>query len=126
MTETEEVLECDFLVVGAGVSGCSLASELVRNGLSVVLLENGKSSAPSHPYHKDASRWWLSAAASPFARSSFVPYRPKSKISSFSSSFAFYSLKIIRRFTTEPQASLDNRVLPVAFTLTFSSVECIN
>jgi glycine/D-amino acid oxidase-like deaminating enzyme len=69
MDETEtEVLDCDVLVVGAGVSGCSLTAELVRNGISVVLVESGSSSAYSHPSHQQASRWWLAATESPFAR----------------------------------------------------------
>jgi glycine/D-amino acid oxidase-like deaminating enzyme len=69
MDEIEtEVLDCDVLVVGAGVSGCSLTAELVRNGLSVVLVESGPSSAYSHPSHHQASQWWLAATESPFAR----------------------------------------------------------
>ena len=69
MDEIEtEILDCDVLVIGAGVSGCSLTAELVRNGLSVVLVESGPSSAYSHPSHQQASRWWLAATESPFAR----------------------------------------------------------
>jgi glycine/D-amino acid oxidase-like deaminating enzyme len=63
-----EVLDCDVLVLGAGVSGCSLTSELVRNGLDVVLIESGDASAYTHPLHQQASRWWMAATESPFAR----------------------------------------------------------
>ena len=63
-----ENLDCDVLVLGAGVSGCSLTSELVRSGLNVVLIESGNASAYSHPLHQQASRWWLAATGSPCAR----------------------------------------------------------
>ena len=35
------VVDCDFLIVGAGSSGCVLASRLVRQGLKVLLVEQG-------------------------------------------------------------------------------------
>lgn len=42
MPESEvETVDCDFLIVGAGSSGCVLASRLVRQGLQVLLVENG-------------------------------------------------------------------------------------
>ena len=33
-----QTVDCDVLVVGAGVSGCALVSELVRKGLNVMLV----------------------------------------------------------------------------------------
>ena len=42
MPESEvEIVDCDFLIVGAGSSGCVLASRLVRQGLKVLLVEKG-------------------------------------------------------------------------------------
>lgn len=38
---TTDTVDCDFLVVGAGSSGCVLASRLVRAGLKVLLVEKG-------------------------------------------------------------------------------------
>ena len=35
------VLDCDYLVVGAGAAGCVLTARLVQQGLRVVLIEDG-------------------------------------------------------------------------------------
>jgi choline dehydrogenase-like flavoprotein len=37
----ETVLDCDYLVVGAGTAGCVLTARLVQQGLRVVLIEDG-------------------------------------------------------------------------------------
>lgn len=42
-----EEVDCDFMIVGAGSSGCVLASRLVRQGLKVLLLEKGSTDASS-------------------------------------------------------------------------------
>lgn len=42
---TVDTVDCDFLIVGAGSSGCVLASRLVRAGLKVLLVEKGPADA---------------------------------------------------------------------------------
>ncbi|CAN0108869.1 unnamed protein product [Scytosiphon promiscuus] len=40
-----DTVDCDFLIVGAGSSGCVLASRLVQAGLNVLLIEKGPADA---------------------------------------------------------------------------------
>lgn len=42
-----DTVDCDFMIVGAGSSGCVLASRLVRHGLKVLLVEKGPADANS-------------------------------------------------------------------------------
>lgn len=73
-------IKCDFVIVGAGSSGCVLASRLVRRGLKVLLIEAGPGDATK--YLQSPSKW-LHAACSGKALS--------------------------EAFTTEPQPGLSNR-----------------
>lgn len=42
---TADTVDCDYLIVGAGSSGCVLTSRLVRAGLQVLLVEKGPADA---------------------------------------------------------------------------------
>eukprot|EP00752_Nemacystus_decipiens_P001947 g1874.t1 len=79
-------VDCDFLIVGAGSSGCVLASRLVRAGLKVLLIEKGPADA---------------------ATLSKLVTRPADWLRS-----AFTGRGLSEAFLTVPQAGLDNRRIP--------------
>ncbi|CAM9899528.1 unnamed protein product, partial [Choristocarpus tenellus] len=58
-----EEVDCDYLVIGAGSSGCVVTSRLVRLGLKVVLIEGGPVNAYKHP-HVRRPHLWIKAASS--------------------------------------------------------------
>lgn len=78
-----ESVACDFLIVGAGSSGCVLASRLVRQGLKVLLVEKGPADTKKMAKLIRKPGDWLRQAASGNAVSEL--------------------------FLTVPQASLGNR-----------------
>ena len=60
----------DFVVVGSGVAGASVARELTRNGFDVVMLEQGRTVGPDDMEHDELgafswSRWTNDPALSP-------------------------------------------------------------
>ncbi len=60
----------DFVVIGSGIAGGSVARELTRKGFSVVLLEQGRQVAPSDMEHDELGafmwpRWTNDPALSP-------------------------------------------------------------
>ncbi len=57
-------VDCDFLIVGAGSSGCVLASRLVRAGLKVLLLEKGPADASRLKRLVGRTSGWLRQASS--------------------------------------------------------------
>ncbi len=62
--------EVDFVVIGSGVAGASVARELTRNGFSVVMLEQGRTVPPSDMEHDELGafvwpRWTNDPAVSP-------------------------------------------------------------
>lgn len=83
--DTAVAVDCDFLVVGAGSSGCVLASRLVRQGLKVLIVEKGPADD---------------------GRLSKLVRRPSEWMAAASSGDAVSEV-----FFTEPQAGLDNRRL---------------
>src|SRR2546430_17027214 len=50
----------DFAIVGSGAAGGVIARELARNGLDVVLFEQGPRLQPSQMHHDELSHWFLS------------------------------------------------------------------
>src|SRR5688572_22553443 len=48
----------DFVIVGAGVAGGTIARELAQAGLSVVLLEQGSRLAPANFEHDELKYWY--------------------------------------------------------------------
>jgi choline dehydrogenase-like flavoprotein len=60
----------DFVIIGSGIAGGSVARELTRQGFSVVLLEQGRKVAPSDMEHDELGafmwpRWTNDPAVSP-------------------------------------------------------------
>ena len=78
-----DTVDCDFLLVGAGSSGCVLASRLVRRGLKVLLVEKGTTDVGKLDKLVRRPSEWMAAATS---RSPLVDH-----------------------FVTVPQANLFNR-----------------
>lgn len=56
-----DTLDCDFLIVGAGSSGCVLASRLVRQGLKVIVVEKGP--ADTSKLMRRPAQWMAEAAS---------------------------------------------------------------
>lgn len=56
-----DLVACDFLIVGAGTSGCVLASRLVRQGLKVLLVEGGP--ADSKKFLRTPKEWFGAASS---------------------------------------------------------------
>eukprot|EP00953_Heterococcus_sp_UTEX-ZZ885_P009822 5752-Heterococcus_DN1.PRE.1 len=54
----DTVLDCDYLVVGAGAAGCVLTARLVQQGLRVVLIEDGLPDAHKHPKLDIPGQWF--------------------------------------------------------------------
>lgn len=64
-SDTDTVtVDCDFLIVGAGSSGCVLASRLVRAGLKVLLIEKGPTDASTLKRLVGRTSEWLRQASS--------------------------------------------------------------
>ena len=60
----------DFVVIGSGIAGGSVARELTRNGFAVVLLEQGRKVGPDDMEHDELGafmwpRWTNDPALSP-------------------------------------------------------------
>lgn len=83
---TVDTVDCDFLIVGAGSSGCVLASRLVRAGLKVLLVEKGPADAATLSKLVTRPAEWLRCA--------------------------FSGKGLSEAFITIPQAGLGNRHLP--------------
>lgn len=81
-----ETVDCDFLIVGAGSSGCVLASPLVRAGLKVLVVEKGPADAATLGKLVTRPADWL--------RNSFT------------------GQGLSEAFITVPQAGLGDRCLP--------------
>ncbi|CAN0037431.1 unnamed protein product, partial [Scytosiphon promiscuus] len=79
-------VDCDFLIVGAGSSGCVLASRLVRAGLKVLLIEKGPADASTLSKLVRRPSEWMRQASS--------------------------GKGLSEAFMTVPQAGLGNRRLP--------------
>lgn len=79
-------VECDFLIVGAGSSGCVLASRLVRAGLKVLLVEKGPTDASTLAKMVGRPSGWVPQASS--------------------------GKGVSEAFNTVPQAGLAHRQLP--------------
>ena len=62
----------DYIVVGAGSSGCALASRLVRGGKSVLVLVDGSSASSENRLVAKMRSWWRAASS----RSSVVSAPP--------------------------------------------------
>ena len=80
-----DTVDCDFLIVGAGSSGCVLASRLVRAGLKVLLVEKGPTDAATLSKLVTRPADWLRAA--------------------------FTGRGLSEAFLTVPQAGLNNRYI---------------
>jgi hypothetical protein len=76
----------DYIVVGAGSSGCALVSRLVRGGKSVLVLVDGSSASSENRLVATMRSWWRAASS----RSS-----------------------VVSAFETRPQKGLGGRRLPV-------------
>ncbi|CAM9903053.1 unnamed protein product, partial [Ectocarpus sp. 4 AP-2014] len=60
----DDTVDCDFLIVGAGSSGCVLASRLVRAGLKVLLVEKGPADASTLAKVVGRPSGWVHQASS--------------------------------------------------------------
>lgn len=63
-TADDTAVDCDFLIVGAGSSGCVLASRLVRAGLKVLLVEKGPADASTLAKLVGRPSGWVRQASS--------------------------------------------------------------
>ncbi|CAM9120018.1 unnamed protein product, partial [Hapterophycus canaliculatus] len=81
-----DTVDCDFLIVGAGSSGCVLASRLVRAGLKVLLIEKGPADASTLSKLVGRPSKWMRQASC--------------------------GNDLSEAFTTVPQAGLGNRRIP--------------
>ncbi|CAM9649268.1 unnamed protein product, partial [Ectocarpus fasciculatus] len=62
--DDDTAVDCDFLIVGAGSSGCVLASRLVRAGLKVLLVEKGPTDASTLAKLVGRPSGWVRQASS--------------------------------------------------------------
>lgn len=81
-----DTVDCDFLIVGAGSSGCVLASRLVRAGLKVLLVEKGPADGSTLSKLVQRPSGWVRECSS--------------------------GKGLSEAFMTVPQAGLNNRIIP--------------